>query len=136
MERVFIDTSAWIALFSDIDQYHKKAVSIYETLKKSKNVLHTSDYVFNETVTMILSRRGHRLAVAVGETLLSSGIVAIAHIADDTLKSAWASFKKYDDKKFSFTDVTSFVLSKELGIHKAFTFDADFKKAGMETLGI
>ncbi len=136
MERIFVDSSAWVALFGENDQNHKKAVSIFENLKKIRSVLHTSDYVFDETITTLLHRRGHKQAVIAGEILLSSGIVSIAHIADDILKLTWSLFKKYDDKRFSFTDVSSFVLSKELGIRKAFTFDADFKKAGMETVGI
>ena len=136
MDRVFIDTSAWVALFLKNDEHHKKATILYERLKASKAALHTSDYVVDETITHLLHRGGHRLAVSAGEALFSSGIVAVAHIDDDLIQNAWKLFKKYDDKSFSFTDVTSFVLAKELGIKKAFAFDDDFKKAGMETIGI
>lgn len=136
MERIFVDSSAWVALFSDTDQNHKKACDIYDNLKEVKAVLHTSDYVFDETVTFILQRRGHRLAIVAGDALLSSGLVSIAHIIDETLQTAWDLFRKYDDKKLSFTDITSFTLSREMAINKIFTFDSDFKKIGMETVGI
>lgn len=136
MERIFIDSSAWVALFFDNDENHKKAVTLFKRLNELKCVLHTSDYVVDETLTALLYRSGHRPAVTAGEVFFNSKIIAVVRLEDETVRSAWTFFKKYDDKKFSFTDVTSFVLSKELGIHKAFTFDADFKKAGMETLGI
>jgi len=37
------------------------------------------------------------------------------------------------DKRWSFTDCTSFVLMQNLGIRKALTFDANFRQAGFAT---
>jgi len=36
---IFIDSGAWIALTDRKDQYHKKAVLIYNELKKSREFL-------------------------------------------------------------------------------------------------
>lgn len=131
-----MDTSAWVALFFDNDENHKKGSEIYARLKDLKVVLHTSDYVVDETLTALLFRSGHKAAFTAGDMFFNSKVVSVIHLEDETLRSAWALFKKFDDKKISFTDVTSLVLSQELGINKVFTFDSDFKKAGMETVGI
>jgi len=45
---------------------------------------------------------------------------------------AWMLRKKLHDKPFiSFTDLTSFILMKELSIKKVFTGDTDFEKVNM-----
>jgi len=43
-------------------------------------------------------------------------------------------FFKWQDKAFSFTDCTSFVVMRELKIKKALTADHHFIEAGFETL--
>ncbi|MFC2149125.1 type II toxin-antitoxin system VapC family toxin [Candidatus Auribacterota bacterium] len=132
--RVFVDTSGWVALFVASDIMHKRAASIYEELVRSGAFIYTSDYVIDETVTTILKRNGHRQSVLAGNAILSSDIAKLVYVAPDYLKSAWTSYQKYDDKMFSFTDVTSFVIIKKLDIKKAFSFDKDFKKVGIEIL--
>ena len=52
----------------------------------------------------------------------------------DQFYAAWELFKKYDDKKFSFTDVTSFQITRELNIGKAFSYDWHFEQAGFERI--
>jgi len=47
----------------------------------------------------------------------------------------WELYQKYKDKKFSFTDVTSFSIMKDLNIKKAFAFDREFIQAGIELIG-
>lgn len=134
MERIFIDASGFVALFSEKDENHPKAVKLYEKLKNSKASLYTSDYVIDETLTTILARGSHKLSVVAGEAIFSSDIIKIVAVYPDYFKPAWALYKKYDDKKFSFTDVTSFTIIKDLSIKKAFSFDSDFTKAGIELI--
>lgn len=134
MEKIFVDASAWVAIFSKTDQNHKKAAAIFQELKSSKALLYTSDYILDETITTILVRSSHALSLIAGESLFSSEIIKVIHVCPEYLKPAWALYKKYDDKKFSFTDVTSFTIIKDLNIKKAFSFDSDFTKAGIELI--
>lgn len=135
MEKIFVDTSGWVALFVDNDQNHKKAVSIFEDIKSSKALVYTSDYIIDETITTILARGNHKQSVLAGEALFTSKIIKIIHVSADYLQSAWELYRKYKDKSFSFTDVTSFVIMKNLGIRKAFAFDKEFLQAGIELMG-
>ena len=73
-------------------------------------------------------------SVTAGKALFPSQIIKIVTVCPDYLKPAWELYQKYDDKKFSFTDVTSFIISKDLSTKKVFGFDSDFPKAGFELL--
>ena len=134
MEKVFVDTSGWVALFVQNDRNHRKAASVFEDLKRGRAMLYTSDYIVDETVTVILMRGDHRESVVAGEALLTSQLIKIVPVYPSHFKAAWEAYKKYKDKKFSFTDVTSFSIMKDAGIHKAFSFDSDFTQSGFEVL--
>jgi len=134
VEKVFVDTSGWVALFVENDRNHRKAVSIYGSLQKVRASLYTSDYVFDETVTTILARGNHAQSVLAGEALLFSEIVKMIFVHPANLRNAWELYKNYKDKKFSFTDVASFSMMKDQDIHKAFSFDQDFAQAGFQVL--
>jgi len=134
MEKVFVDTSGWVALFVDNDKYHKKAASIFEEIKNSKALIYTSDYVVDETVTTILARGSHKQSLLAGEALFTSKIIKIVYVCPDYLQAAWELYQKYKDKMFSFTDVTSFVIMKGLDIRKALAFDREFIQAGIELM--
>jgi len=135
MEKIFVDTSAWVALFVANDKNHKKAVSVFDELKSSRAPIYTSDYCIDETITTILVRGDHRQSVLAGEALLTSKIIKIAHVSSDCFNTAWELYRKYKDKTFSFTDVTSFAIMKDIGIRKAFSYDIDFTQAGFEAIG-
>lgn len=135
MEKIFVDTSGWVALWIENDHNHKIAVSIFENMKRSKMSIYTSDYVIDETITTILGRVGHKQSILAGEALLNSGVVKVVFVAPDYFESTWELYRKYKDKRFSFTDVSSFSVMKELKLHKAFSFDTDFAQVGIELLG-
>ena len=134
MEKVFVDTSGWVALFVENDQNHKKAVSIFEEIRNSRVPIYTSDYCIDETITTILARGSHKQSVLAGEAIFTSKIIKIVHVCPDYLQSAWELHQKYKDKMFSFTDVTSFAIMKDINIKKAFSFDKEFVQAGIELI--
>lgn len=134
MEKVFVDTSGWVALFVDNDKYHRRTVSALEEIKNSKALIYTSDYVIDETITTILARGSHKQSVLAGEALFTSKIIKVVHVCPDYLQNAWELYRKYKDKMFSFTDVTSFVIMKSLDIGKALAFDREFVQAGVELM--
>jgi predicted nucleic acid-binding protein len=130
--RLFVDTSAWFALHDTIDQNHKKAIAKSLEIKRRKIELVTSEYIIDESITLIRHKISHKAAVIFGESLLFSNIVMILDVSQEDRLRAWELFKKYEDKSFSFTDCTSFVLMKNSGVRKAFTFDEHFKQVGMD----
>lgn len=130
--KLFVDTAAWLALNDKTDQHHKEALLKASEIKESRVELVTSEYVFDEAITLIRYRVSHYSAVIFGESMLNSSIVKVLDVANKDRLKAWKLFKKYKDKELSFTDCTSFVLMNDLKLRKVFTFDAHFRQAGFE----
>lgn len=130
--RIFVDTSAWLALDDKNDRYHNKAVAKSSEIKRQRIEIITSEYIIDETITLIRYRVSHQAAVIFGDSLLNSSIVRIVDVTDEDRIKTWEIFKKYEDKELSFTDCTSFVLIKNLRLQKVFTFDKHFKQMGFE----
>lgn len=74
MTKVFIDTSALVALFDRSDNNHQKAKTLLEIIRNNKRKLLMSDYIFDETITTVLSNAGHKTAIEIGEFILGSNI--------------------------------------------------------------
>jgi uncharacterized protein len=128
---IFVDTSAFLAIENLRDNYNKKALMLRDTLLKTGKTLVTSDYILDESYTIIRFRAGHRIAVQFGEAVRGSQFLRIEYIAPDLIEKAWELFKTFSDHEFSFTDCTSFILMERLKIKTAFTFDAHFQEYGI-----
>ena len=127
---IFVDTSAFLAIENLRDTHHEEALSYQRSCLKKGRPLATSDYVLDETYTIIRIRAGHAIAVQFGEALRASRLMRVEYLTPDTIESAWRIFKTFADHEFSFTDCTSFVLMERLGLEAAFTFDAHFRQYG------
>ncbi|MBF0229859.1 MAG: type II toxin-antitoxin system VapC family toxin [Desulfamplus sp.] len=132
MNCLFIDSGYFIALEALDDQNHKIASIHWKTLCKSLPQLLTTSYVFDEVITFFNSKGKHDKAVELGKNILDSPAIKLIHINEALFNKSWEYLKQHDDKTYSFTDCTSFVLMKQRKITKALTFDRHFKQAGFE----
>jgi predicted nucleic acid-binding protein len=131
MTDLFVDTSAFYALADKKDSNHRRARAFLTALQRKGQALVTTTDVFDETVTLVRYRLGHRAAVTLGGKLLESRWCRIVEIMDETRRGAWDVFVRYADQTFSFTDCTSFATMRSMHLPEAFTFDRrDFAGAG------
>jgi len=128
--KIFVDTSAWLALNDRNDRHHKDSITKTATIKSKKIGLITSDYVIDESLTIIRFRVSHEAAVLFGESVFNSNIIQSVNIAEDDKYASCELFKRYRDRQFSFTDCTSFILMRRLKLDKCFTFDSHFSQMG------
>jgi predicted nucleic acid-binding protein len=128
--KVFADTGAWFAAFDRRDAFHDVARSAILSIQGQRGLFLTSDYIVDEAITAILTRAGHRFAVAFGDWVQNERTVKVVKIDDDLWQAAWRLFKRYDDKEFSFTDCTSFAIMQRHGLIDAFSFDHHYEQAG------
>lgn len=131
MDRLFVDTGAFCAFFNSADPSH---AAVEAVLFAWQDRLVTSDYVFDELVTLLRRRAGHAAAVKAGRALRSGDIVLVTSVEGADLNAAWQRFEKEGDKGYSFTDCTSFALMKRLGVRTAAAVDAHFRQAGFKIL--
>lgn len=139
MKKLFIDTGAWIALNNKKDKYYIDAVKANNEFLDKGYFYISSDYVLDETYTLIRYDVGHKRAVEFGreiKSLQGMGKIKIDHINQDILDKAWEIFEKYYDEDFSFTDCTSFAVMEMLGINETFSFDGHFEQYGFIRLPI
>ena len=131
MKRYFVDTGAWFAYVNRRDPDHR---AVKEALADVDGRLVTSNFVFDETVTLCRYRLDHRVAVEVGNTLLDAKVVDLVRVTPDDERAAWDLFSARSDQEYSFTDCSSFVLMRRLGLDTAIVVDADFAAEGFITL--
>ncbi len=129
MDRLFVDTSAWYALVNRDDPEH---AMVSGALRTFAGRLVTSNFVFDETVSLCFYRLGHALAEKVGAKLLDPGVTDLLWVTAEDEAEAWRLFVERPDQRYSFTDCTSFVLLRRLGLRRVAALDEDFRREGFE----
>jgi predicted nucleic acid-binding protein len=92
--------------------------------------LATSDYVFDETVTLVKRRFGFETARRLGDAILNEPAVDLIRVDASLQEDAWRLFLERSDQPYTFTDCTSFALMRRLGIREAIALDGDFVREG------
>lgn len=132
---IFVDTSAWYALEVEDDVYHKPAKRFVLTLRGRRyESLLTTDYVLDETLTLLWLRQGSISALGFLDMIRQSKGVHTIWIDEPIFWKAAELMRERRDKRWSFTDFTSFLIMKQMGITNAFGFDKNFDQAGFALL--
>lgn len=131
IERVFVDTSAWFAYANRRDPDHR---AVREILRRRRARLITSNFVFDETVTLCRSRLGHAAAATVGRVLRESPAIDLVRLTAEDEGRAWELFLARADQDYSFTDCTSFVVARRMKLDRCLALDDDFAREGFATL--
>ncbi len=131
---VFLDSAGFFALWDAGDEHHAAAVRLQADLVRQRRRFLTTEYVVDETATLLLMRHSHRAALDFLDTVERSESLRLEWIGPERFHRASALFRKHGDKEWSFTDCASFALMQELRIRDAFTTDHHFKQAGFVPL--
>jgi len=131
---VFMDSAGFFALWDASDQYHAVCVSLQRELAGRGRRFLTTDYVVDETATLLLVRHSHAAASDFLDSASRSPMLCWEWIDSDRFSAAASLFRRHADKEWSFTDCCSFVVMRELRIRDAFTTDHHFRQAGFKGL--
>ncbi|HFD40123.1 MAG TPA: PIN domain-containing protein [Anaerolineae bacterium] len=126
-QAAFVDTSAWFALKDRASPDHDRAIDFLRTWSGD---LITSNFIIDETITVALYKLGYWAAYELGSTLWKRQYAHLIYVTKADQLAAWDLFQRYSDKRFSFTDCTSFVIMRRLGLLYAFAFDDHFEQVG------
>jgi len=128
---IFVDTTVWVGASDRNDDFHESSRSIIEAIRLGKLPLAlTTDFVIDETVTILGKRRGFgaQSAGKVGERILSSPRVFVVYVEESILRRALERYPEYLGQ-LSLTDVVSLVVMEKYHIKEVFSHDTDFEKA-------
>jgi predicted nucleic acid-binding protein len=134
MKRLFVDTAGWMACVDAADPRHAACLEVKNRCLESGGQLWTTDYVVDETLTLVRLRLSLDAALRWWESIHSSSRVRLLRLDDSILESARLWFFKHGDKAYSFTDCTSFALMKQSKIRQVLTTDRHFIQAGFDVV--
>lgn len=130
MKAAFVDTAGWMMLADASDVTHAAAAHFRDDWLARRGVLVTSDFVMDETLTLIRVRLGIEAAERWWEQVAGSPRLRWEWIDPTRAEKARQWFFRWREKSFSYTDCTSFVVMKERRIQTALTSDRHFVQAG------
>jgi len=131
---IFVDTSGFYALLIQGDACHADAGKVLHAARKSKRRFVTTDYVLDETATLLKARGFSHLLAQVFDAIEQSGVCRVEWTDAERFFATRAFFLKHADQAWSFTDCLSFQVMKQLRLREALTKDAHFQAAGFEVL--
>jgi predicted nucleic acid-binding protein len=125
---IFLDTSFIVACKIEEDSNHKKSIEcLHNLIEKNNEEVITSDYVFDETITVIFGKTNNlEAAIDVGDTLKSAA--TILKVDGAVFEETWRIFKEQKGTKLNFTDCSIITLMKKERIQSIATFDKEFLK--------
>ena len=133
--RLFVDTWGWLVLANDRDAAFEGVSRIRASAAGRPGAWVTTDYVLDETMTRLFTAVPFAEAGRFMEGVFEAsrqGLLDIEHVTPERFSRAWRLRLRYRDKpRISFTDLTSFVVMRELGLRNALTGDAHFEQVGM-----
>ena len=130
MRPLFVDTAGWTACADAGDPAHLAAIRFRDSWLEQGGSFITSDYVADETLTLLRYRLGINAAESWWTQVEQSSRVRWEFVGNERADAARHLFFRYRDKDFSFTDCTSFVIMRELKIREALTTDRHFSQMG------
>jgi predicted nucleic acid-binding protein len=132
--KAFVDTSGFYALLVKNDPAHERAADVLARAARTRGRFVTTDYVLDETATLLRARGHGHLAEALFETVFASLACQVRWMDPDGFAQTRQFFLKHHDQPWSFTDCFSFVVMRTQVLSDALTTDAHFRHAGFNPL--
>lgn len=135
-ERLVVDTWGWLALADESEPRHAAVREILQGLWASGGRAVTTDYILDETLTLIFRRlpfaRARRFMSTIEEGEADRSL-EVERIVPDRFARAKALRLRFRNKpRISFTDLTTMVVMQELRVQRVVTADAHFRQVGLD----
>lgn len=129
-DSIFVDTSGFYASLVRRDDRHTKAAAILAKGAEGRTLFVTSDYILDETATLLRARGHGHLVEPLLESVLASHACNVEWMDPQRFRETRRYHAKHSDKEWSFTDCFSFVLMRQAKLRRALTKDEHFRQAG------
>lgn len=119
---ILIDSSFFIAIFNKSDQWHKRALELFDIIENEERII--ADVVILESVTLIgFISKGKKVKTLYDNLKDNYRIIETTNLYDE----AMISHLHYDGA-LSLFDLLQIEIMKNLKINKIVSFDSDFDK--------
>jgi predicted nucleic acid-binding protein len=132
MEKIFVDTSAFLAIVNVTDPFHESAMQTWQDLIQNQRTLLCNNYVLLESIALI-QRRVDLQAVSI----LHNDIIPFMEIEwiDETLHNAIINQALTSKRRqISLVDYSSFDTMRRQDVSLVFTFDNHFRQQGFTVI--
>jgi len=134
-ERLLVDTWGWLALADDREPRHRDVRAVVQAAGRQAQALLTTDYILDETLTLVFRRLPFGRAQRFLSTLEAAerqGSLRVEYISPERFAAAKKLRLRFRDKPLiSFTDLTSMVIMQELRMKRVLTADDHFRHVGL-----
>ena len=114
------------------DPLHQAASTVYAEASKPGGNVFTTNFVLNETISLLFRRRPFEEAARFMRGLLTSQFIGVQEITPARFRRAFQLRLTFRDKPdISFTDLTSMIVAQDLNVSDILTGDRHFLQAGL-----
>ncbi len=131
MNKVFVDTSAFLAFLSKTDTAHARALKSFDRLRAEGAALMTSSYVLVETYALLDRRLGKEAARRFREEF--SPLLEVVWVHQDLHDRAMEVYLE-GARSASLVDAVSFIVIRDLDAEKVWAIDHHFDEEGFDVL--
>ncbi len=128
--RVFVDTSALLAVLDADDRNHPRAKEAWARLLEEDAPAVTTNYVLVETFALVQRRLGLEAVRVLAEDVLP--VLAVLWVDEETHRRGLSALLTAGWRELSLVDCVSFEAMRQLGLETAFAFDRHFAEQGFE----
>jgi predicted nucleic acid-binding protein len=130
--KLVIDTWGWLVLEDSRDPSHEAASRIYSEAVGAGGNIFTTNFILNETMTLLYRRRPFEEVSRFIRGLLISPFIRIEEVTKARFRKAYEMRLKFRDKPdISFTDLTTMIVAQELNTMDILTGDRHFVQVGL-----
>lgn len=130
--KVFVDTSALLAVMNANDQNHSAALPVWHVLLTGLNQLYISNYILVELCFLLQNRFGIEAVQLFNNDVLP--VMEIIWVMETTHQQAMSALLAANRRNLSLVDCVSFEIVRQLGISQVFAFDDHFMEQGFEVI--
>jgi predicted nucleic acid-binding protein len=132
MRTLFADTFYFLAVFSEEDLAHERAVRTASSFRGVQ--LLTTAWVLMEFADATCARTQRTAGAAFVRHLPQQPDLQIVPSSDELFEAGLSLYESRPDKNWSLTDCVSFVVMQQHGVSEALTGDRHFSQAGFLAL--
>lgn len=135
MKAIFADTSYWVALIDQRDQWHDAAAAISKSLANDSVI--TTDEVLTEVLAFFSAfdpRMRKYVSDFVVDVLTNQRYVEVVEQTRASFLAGLALYERRPDKSYSLVDCISMQLMKAEGLAEVLTSDHHFTQEGFQIL--